>query len=197
MRNLFLSSLVLAFMCVAVPVQAGLTLNLDPTTQEVFFTGSSSGTPDRVGGGFFGDVPAFSFQTTPGSFFAVESPFLSGNLVSGVRSVQLFTGGANPGTATDIFLRFDLNTSLQQTPTGTGTRVDTTNFVFTNSASFPLLLSFAGQTLNRVPTPNSNTTGEGFESVHIVSTNAVPEPGSLTVLALAGLSLVARRRRKC
>lgn len=188
MRNLFLSSLVLAFMCVAVPVQAGLTLNV-PTSGDIFITGTDSGTPDSAFT-FNGSAFVVDFQLGSGGFLSTDFGSLSG-AVNGASNVELFAGTTVPGGPLDeLFLQLTLSSGGQQTLTGTGPGAFVS--AFGNADSIAFLQTLGGQTLTRV-----TDTGTGFESLHIVSTNTVPEPGSLTVLALAGLSLVARRRRRC
>ena len=194
MRNLFLSSLVLAFMCVAVPVQAGLTLNV-PTSGDIFITGTDSGTPDSAFT-FNGSAFVVDFQLGSGGFLSTDFGFLSG-AVNGASNVDLFAGSTAPdGPLDELFLQLTLPGDGQQTLTGTGPGAFVS--AFGNADSFAFLQTLGGQTLTRVIDSNTgSSTGTGFESLQIVSTNTVPEPGSLTVLALAGLSLVARRRRRC
>lgn len=196
MRNLFLSSLVLAFMCVAVPVQAGLILNVGPTSGDLFFTGTDSGTPDFGFTADGGEDYVVNFRLGDGNFLISDSSSLSGavNGGSGVTLLAATTGPAGP--LDELFIQLALSSGGQQTLTGTGPGASVS--AFSNPDSFAFLQTFTGQTLTRVIDSNTgSSTGTGFESLQIVSTNTVPEPGSLTVLALAGLSLVARRRRRC
>ena len=112
MRNLFLSALVLAFMCVAVPVQAGLTLNVSPTSEDLFFTGTDSGTPDNFPGVgenvlFFTLDPADRFETT-------DSAIIFG-AVDGVNSISLETGGTGTSTGTGVSTDTGVSTCLLYT----------------------------------------------------------------------------------
>jgi len=176
-------------MCVAVPVQAGLTLNVGPTSGDLFFTGTDSGTPD-FGLTAIGEAYFVNFQLGNGGFLSTDFGSLSG-AVNGASNVELFAGTTAPdGPLDELFLQLTLSSGGQQTLTGTG--LGAVVSAFDNADSVAFLQSLDGQTLTRV-----TDSGTGFESLHIVSTNTVPEPGSLTVLALAGLSLVARRRRRC
>ena len=158
--------------------------------------GTDSGTPDFGFTTDGGEDYVVHFQLGNGSFLISDFGSLSG-AVNGAPGVALLAATTGPdGPLDELFIQLALSSGGQQTLTGTGPGASVS--AFSNPDSFAFLQSLAGQTLTRVIDSNTgSSTGTGFESLQIVSTNTVPEPGSLTVLALAGLSLVARRRRRC
>jgi hypothetical protein len=215
--RMFLSSLALACLFMASPAKADLVLTVDLGAEELFLSGSDSGTPDSAVLAFSDGGPVL--QNTSLVVFLSDPQVLDG-------STQLFNTDSLPNSAVvtgnlfgpdpilgisesasgveEIFLDFEFFNNAQTTISGTSTR-----FSFASLALSPTdittLISFDGQTIPRYNDPSEFGLGEGvfdfivqpgtgFEGL-TVNVVAVPEPNGLIVLCLAGLGFAVTRRK--
>ena len=214
-RNLFLCSLVLVFASMAAlsEAEAGLTINFDPNSNELFFSGEDSGTPDVTtafipdpnGGDFsFIEVDAFSisFGNVLGDFVPFDainfliSPDISALTADGAGILGAFTSIPGEGLGSGISLGI---AQLENGDFQTIIADETVRFDISNSGADALafLASLDGTTVSRF-TPFGIPEGRGFAEAHVnvLPVAGVPEPAAATLLALTGLTLSCRRRRR-
>jgi len=185
------------------PAEAQLILNIDPNTDELFFTGTDSGTPDTftvnlpgatisLSGIEFGAPATFSEGASAEIFLSTVVSATGSNSTSNAR----FSADPSAGGATNFQLRF-ANTS-QTTLTGNSVR-NSLSGINLPPSFLDHLATLDGVVLPRIAFQGdfSGVQGTGFESIsiNVLESTAVPEPSSLAVLALTGLTLVGRRRR--
>jgi len=208
-RNLLCSFvLVFASMAALSEAEADLIINFDPNSNELFFSGQDSGTPDvsialvpdgNYGiaevevfsisfGAAIGDPPldAINFQIPPGS---------SALTADGVGILGTFT--SIPGVGFDSGITLGIP-RLENGELVTIIGNEDVRFDISRSGADDLafLASLDGTTVSRF-TPFGIPAGTGFEEVRVnVLPVAVPEPAAATLLALTGLTLSCRRRRR-
>lgn len=203
--------------------EAGLTINFDPNSNEVFFSGEDSGTPDVSTA--FAETPnggltsVFVFDITFGNFllgetFSFQIPTDSSALTAdGAGIPGTFTSVSGEGSGISLGLslengdlltitgdedvRFDISSAGEDTlaflASLNGTTVSRlapieTDFFIVGGEITPTETALVGK-------PSAST---GFEELHVnvLPVAAVPEPAAATLLALTGLTLSCRRRRR-
>ena len=211
-RNLFLCSLVLVFASMAAlsEAEAGLTINFDPNSNELFFSGEDSGTPDVstdfVFGGNFTVTEVNVFSISFGNALGDFVPFDAINFLISPDSSSLTADGAGIlGTFTSIpgdGLGSGISLGIPQLENGESLTIignENVRFDISNSGADALafLAGLDGTTVSRF-TPFGIREGEGFAEAHVnvLPVAGVPEPAAATLLALTGLTLSCRRRRR-
>ena len=209
-RNLLCSFvLVFASMAALSEAEADLIINFDPNSNELFFSGQDSGTPDvsialvsdgNYGiaevevfsisfGAAIGDPPldAINFQIPPGS---------SALTADGVGILGTFT--SIPGVGFDSGITLGIP-RLENGELVTIIGNEDVRFDISRSGADDLafLASLDGTTVSRF-TPFGIPEGRGFAEAHVnvLPVAGVPEPAAATLLALTGLTLSCRRRRR-
>ena len=192
--------------------EAGLTINFDPNSNELFFSGEDSGTPDVTtaftidpNGGDFSFIPVDAFSLFFGN--AIEAvPFGAINLqISSGSSALTADGAAILGTFTSIpgdGLGSGISLGIPRLENGDPLTIigdETVRFDISRSSADALafLAGLDGTTVSRF-TPSGTRAGTGFEEAHVnvLPVAGVPEPAAATLLALTGLTLSCRRRRR-
>jgi hypothetical protein len=146
----------------------------------------------NITGGLEVNVSAVSTQTItvtmPASFDSAPNNF----------GVLTFWAAVRAGNATGASVSIvDTTDAVTVLPATTPLFAPTnTNWQY-NSFAFPLLPSYAGDTFNVVYNGGGSNGANGLELTDITFAvnSPVPEPASLSVLGLAGMTLLGRRRR--
>ena len=213
-RNLLCSFvLVFASMAALSEAEADLIINFDPNSNELFFSGQDSGTPDvttafavDLSGGDFSFIEVDTFSIFFGN--ATEDvPFNAINLqISSGSSALTADGAAILGTFTSIpgeGLGAGISLGIPRLENGellTITGDEDVRFDISSSDADALafLASLNGTTVSRFTPFGGTRAGTGFEEVrvNVLPVVAVPEPAAATLLALTGLTLSCRRRRR-
>ncbi len=177
-RSVLASLAILAALATA--ARAQLVLNINPDTEQFWFTGSDTGTPAA-----YRTVSWFIGSGTQNSYNIVSS---NNELVTG--SASAINSGSlylSPNSGQDrLGIGFNFLTAATTTLTGNGSS-DTFSYSGLSAGSKDNLAAADGQSL-------SLAEGSGFSNLQV---SVVPEPSSYALLGgLATLGFIATRRRR-
>src|SRR4051812_3022095 len=144
----------------------------------------------NIPGGLEVNVSAVSTQTItitmPGSFDSAPNNQAQLTFWAAVRA-----NNATGATVSIVDTTDAVTVLAATTPIFAATN---TNWQY-NSFSFPLLASYAGDSFNVVFNGGGSNGANGLELTDITMAVNVPEPASMSILGIAGMALLGRRRR--
>lgn len=168
----------------AAPARAALTLNVDPATKTLFFTGSDTGSPLNLDDQAFIGWMTTDYNTVQSSYAMGTSLFYTTvSLAEDTRA--LFISGSSGFSIAILYPKV----------TGTPTGVVTYTAVASQIYDYGSVLTPDQQAILEAASIRHDSlspmTGQNFYPM-----NTVPEPGSLWLVLFAGLAALLWQRRR-